>query len=378
VATLVDDDSRERYLAEGEARAMALGNCGPLLFTDDGKLDPAIVEAYARCGFYVFEGVISARELDELEAEVLDMIDRLPSAPDSLLDCYGRPALGADRKTPVAMWSKPLGDPLGGSAYASGRHAVKMFEPEPAPGLPAQVPLNILNQLEYSDAALRLYGHPGLLAAAAAVNGEDFVPFTEAIIFKKPGEGASVAWHQDGMTHWDAPDWDAGSHGFNFMVQLYGSTAANGVWYLPGSHATGRVDLRALAEEAGSERLIGAVPLISRPGDVAISNRQILHGSFANTSADWRVTINFGFNRRRSVLDVVGRDFVLNQPVRYDDERIAKRMEMIGYAIDARRHHFPDEAPYCYRPHDEAGLRYDWDEAARAAIRGYYKHDLIV
>ena len=26
------------------------------------------------------------------------------------------------------------------------------------------------------------------------------------------------------------------------------------------------------------------------PGDVVISNRQLLHGSFANTSGNWRVT----------------------------------------------------------------------------------------
>ena len=30
------------------------------------------------------------------------------------------------------VWSKPLGDPLGGTELANGRHQIKMFEPEAA------------------------------------------------------------------------------------------------------------------------------------------------------------------------------------------------------------------------------------------------------
>ena len=144
---------------------------------------------------------------------------------------------------------------------------------------------------------MRLYGHPELLAVAAAVNGEDFVLFADALFIKEPGRGASVAWHQDGVTHWESPDWDQGSHGFNFMAQLYGCTPANGVWVVPGTHRLGKVDIRAMVSEAGTERLPGAVPMVCAPGDVVISNRQVLHGSFANTSDEWRVTVNMGFHR---------------------------------------------------------------------------------
>ena len=48
-------EAMQDYFAEGEARALALGNRGPLRFGPDGKLDPGIVEAYERVGFYVFE-----------------------------------------------------------------------------------------------------------------------------------------------------------------------------------------------------------------------------------------------------------------------------------------------------------------------------------
>ena len=31
------------------------------------------------------------------------------------------------------------------------------------------------------------------------------VPYNDAIFIKQPGLGASVAWHQDGIVHWNKP-----------------------------------------------------------------------------------------------------------------------------------------------------------------------------
>ena len=67
-----------------------------------------------------------------------------------------------------------------------------------------------------------------------------------------------------------------------------------------------------------------------------------------------------------------------NKPVPYDAERIRKRSEMIGYAIAARQQRFPEETPYNYRPHLQGGERYRWDEAARAAVQGYTRNDLVI
>ena len=38
--------------------------------------------------------------------------------------------------------------------------------------------------------------------------------------------------------------------------------------------------------------------MICNPGDVVISNRQLLHGSFANTSENWRVTKHGVFTQK--------------------------------------------------------------------------------
>jgi ectoine hydroxylase-related dioxygenase (phytanoyl-CoA dioxygenase family) len=253
-----------------------------------------------------------------------------------------------------------------------------MMEPTAAPDVPKEVPYTISAPLQFSDAMLRVCGHPGLLAAAATINGDDFVPRADSIIVKKPGEGGSFAWHQDGTTHWGTKKWNPDIHGFNLMVQMYRCTAANSVWFIPGTHLLdSRIDIKKLVADAGSNRLPGAVPLICNPGDVAISNRQVLHGSFPNTSSDWRATIIIGLLRRSAVVGVNGKSQT-DEAVSYDLEHVRKRAEMIGYAIDARRQRFPNEKSFTYRPHTEAGERYVWDETAREKIRNYQANDIFI
>ncbi len=371
------DDEAEmvRYRAEGTARALAMENRGPLKFAADGKPDPAILEAYSRHGFYIFEAVFGAAELADIEADVADMLERAPVAKDAKVDKLGRPALGADCQGRTVGWVKPLSDPIGGTDASYGRHPAKMTEPKAPADAPDHVMQIVLGSLQFSDACLRMYGHPGLLAFAAAVNGADFTPFNEAVWIKHPRLGGSVAWHQDGWTHWDNPDLDEGAHGFNYMAQLYGCDAGNGLWVVPGSHRLGKLDIKAMVEAAGSDRLPDAVPLICRPGDVAITNRQAIHGSFANTSPDVRVTINFGFQRRKFVLGVKGGG--IHSPVTvYDEAYIRRRSRMIMYGIDARRQRFPGETPYLYAPLAESAERFRWTAAAKAEVKDYNLEDL--
>ena len=283
------------YLEAGAQRAMALGNRGPIRFTADGKVHPDILDAYWRCGFYVFEGVLGPMNLPTSRPTSRAFSTGCRSKRARTVDaqratCARRGPDGAD-----AVLVEAAGRSVRRHQPRRGRHPVKMFEPQAAADAPKEVVYLILGSLQFSEAHLRVYGHPHLLAVAAAVNGDDFVPFNEAMFIKEPGRGASVAWHQDGLTHWNSPEWDQGSHGFNFMAQLYGCTPANGVWVVPGSHKLGKPDIKAMVAAAGSERLPDAVPIICAPGDVAITNRQAVHGSFANTSKDWRVTLNFGF-----------------------------------------------------------------------------------
>ena len=370
-------DAMREYLLAGQAAALALDNRGPIEFDTSGKLAQHILDAYSKYGFYVFTGVLSDEECEDIEADMVSLKRSFPTMPDSAVDADGNPALGSDSKTPHLVWSKPLGDPLGGTQLANGRHQVKMFEPEATADTPLASPFILLGSLRFSDACLRTYAHPELLKVAEAVNGPDFAPFNEALFIKEPGIGAAVSWHQDGVTHWDSPDFDENIHGFNFMAQLYGSTAVNGVWVLPGSHKLGKIDITDLVAESGSERLKGAVPLVCDRGDVVICNRQALHGSFPNSGFEPRLTVNFGFHKRSSVLGVKGGGIHSDAQV-FDDEIIARRSKVLGYAIAARKERYPDEMAYTYQPFEAAGRSFEWNDAARRDMHDYNRDDLSI
>ena len=367
------------YLREGLARVEKIGNRGPVRFDADGKLHLDILAAYWKHGFYVFEGVVGPDEVAALRADADAMIERAPVRPGAAVDAQGRPALGRDFAREPYTFIKPLSDPWGGTDKLNGRHPSQMTQPAPETDAPEDVVYLMYAMCQAMPSALRVYGHPSLLAIAEAINGADFVPYNDAIFVKQPGLGGSVAWHQDGVTHWDSPDWNEGIHGFNFQVQLYPTTPANCLWVVPGTHKKGRVDIKQkVAENGGSDKLPGAVPLICAPGDATIVNRQMLHGSFANTSPDLRISLTFGFHRRASVL---GQKGMLNMKAGdvYDEQRIFDRSAVIAVAIDARRQQFPNETPYHYKPFD--GLEDDFafnDETFERVIRDYNTKDLAI
>jgi hypothetical protein len=365
------------YGNRAEARAHALGNRGPIRMGPDGKLLPEIVEAYWTNGFYVFQGVVGPQEVAELRADIDRVLSHAPVAPDAKVDRLGRPTLEHGIVKPPYRWGRPLSDQYGGTDKNNGRHPAAMLQPKPAADAPDWTVEFIDGSLQLSDACVRLYGHPGLLAVAASILGDDFVPYNEVAFVKEPGLGPSVAWHQDGTTHWTSPDWDQGAHGFNFMTQLYPSTAGNGVWVLPGSHKHGRADIKRLVAESGSDRIDGAVPMLCEAGDTIVTNRQLVHGSFANSSPDRRITLNAGFFPRRRVLNVTTRR--LHGTVEtYDQARVDARTRVIQLAIDARRRHFPDETPYVYRPLVGREDENRWNEASLASLKNYNQLDMFI
>jgi hypothetical protein len=368
----------EEYGRAAEARAYALGNRGPIRFTADGKLDPAILDSYWTHGFYVLQGVVGPEELAELRAAVDRVLDHAPVEPGARVDRQGRPALGEGIIKPPYRWAKPLSDPLGGTDKFNGRHPAQMLQPTLGADAPALTVERLDGNLHLMDECLRLYGHPGLLAIAAAILGDDFVPYNEVTFVKEPGLGPSVAWHRDGMTHWNSPDWDMGAHGFNFMTQLYPSTAGNGVWVLPGTHHERTADIKKMMADAGSDRIPGAVPLLCDAGDTIVTNRQLVHGSFANSSPDRRVTLNAGFFPRKRVLGVTAKR--LHGTVEtYDAERVVERSRLIQLGIDARRQRFPQEKSYVYKPLAARADENRWTESAREALlKNYNQRDMFI
>ena len=367
------------YAREGEGRSNRLGNRGPIRLDESGKLQSDIVRAYWQHGFYVFTDVLREQELVELRQDVARVLECAPIGPGQSIDANGNPAIGIEMKRNPYFFVKPLSDPVGGTDSSHGRHMSKMAEANPDGDAPEYVVQIIAGMCQLFESGLRVYGHPHLLAVAEAINGPDFVPYNDAIFVKQPGLGGSVAWHQDGVTHWDSPDWDQGIHGVNFQAQLNRTTALSCLWVVPGTHKLGRVDIKAMVEaNGGSDQLPDAVPLFCEPGDVTIVNRQTLHGSFANTSEDFRISVSWGMHRRSAV---VGQHGHLMQPreVVYDDEFIDKRASVIQVAIDARRQYYFHETPYVYQPYEDLADQFRWNSKTfERVIRDYNIRDIAI
>jgi ectoine hydroxylase-related dioxygenase (phytanoyl-CoA dioxygenase family) len=150
------------------------------------------------------------------------------------------------------------------------------------------------------------------------------------------------------------------------------------VWVLPGSHKIKHMDIPELVAHSGSERIDDAVPMLCAPGDVVISNRQLVHGSFANTSHERRITLNMGFFPRRRVANVTTTRLDGVEET-YDAQRLAQRTRVIAVAIDARHQRFADESRYVYAPLAGREDENRWNEATRkAVIENYNVSDLYI
>lgn len=363
-----DEDEKQRlafqqYCEEGKARALALGNRGPIRYGPDGKLAQEILDSYYEHGFYVLEGVVKGQELEDFQQEFGELVDNAPATMGGKVDSSGRPV-----KHPKAYsMNKPLSDPVGGTSKIgiwdwkrnapyldkwgkTGRNHLKMREPRVPPEAPEVVPGTIGFSLLISDCALRIYGHPDLLRVAEALSGPDMTPFTENFFVKPPFFGTSTAWHQDPSSAWDTEGWgepgfDLGQVGFNFHLSIYRGTPENTLWFMPGSPKMGRVDMESLSRaNGGTDMLPGAVPVLCEPGDVYIQSRLGLHCAFPNQSPDWRATFQWGFHRKTTVLGKT-----MNHAV-YTEEYIRNRSRMVQLAIDCRRQKYPEETPYVYLP----------------------------
>jgi len=119
------------------------------------------------------------------------------------------------------------------------------------------------------------------------------------------------------------------------------------------------------------------VPLICDPGDVVICNRQLVHGSFANTGFERRVTVNFGFHRRASVEGVTANG-MNGEGKSYDADWISKRSRMIPLAVSARSQRFDDQSPYTYAPLSDTEDTPRWDNHNPPDLTDYNLLDLYI
>jgi ectoine hydroxylase-related dioxygenase (phytanoyl-CoA dioxygenase family) len=153
-----------------------------------------------------------------------------------------------------------------------------------------QVPFRVEYVIDKTSAAKALLGHPFILKSVEKLQGRNFIPTWDSMVFKQQGAGAAIPWHRDAGTGNGADR----AHIFNVDFYLDGSDMTNCLWGILGSNhwtpekADGTI--QRLNHAPGSFSTDPqCVPILMNPGDVIFHNILVLHGSPAARSTLRRV-----------------------------------------------------------------------------------------
>jgi ectoine hydroxylase-related dioxygenase (phytanoyl-CoA dioxygenase family) len=149
------------------------------------------------------------------------------------------------------------------------------------------VPFRVEYVVDKLPACRALLGHPFVLRSVEALQGRDFVPTWDSMVWKLAGAGAAIEWHRDAGT----AQCDPGVPIFNVDFYLDGADATNGLWAIAGSQRWS--DAEASREcgrrNRGGFDAAGAAPVPMQPGDALLHDILLVHGSPASESALRRV-----------------------------------------------------------------------------------------
>jgi len=150
-----------------------------------------------------------------------------------------------------------------------------------------RVPMRVEYVVDKLPACKVLAGHPFILRAVEKLQGPNFVPTWDSMVFKNPGAGAAIPWHRDGGV--DCVD--AHSPIFNVDFYLDGSDISNCLWGIPGSNLWPVEEANGTIQRLNKDgfHTEGTIPILMNPGDVILHNILALHGSPATQSKLRRV-----------------------------------------------------------------------------------------
>ena len=148
-----------------------------------------------------------------------------------------------------------------------------------------QVPFRVEYVIDKTAACKALLGHPFILRSVEKLQGRNFVPTWDSMVFKQEGAGAAIPWHRDAGTGHGADRCDI----FNVDFYLDESDLSNCLWGILGSNKWTPTEADAAVKKLNAatgsfstdER---CVPILMRPGDVIFHNILVLHGSPASQS----------------------------------------------------------------------------------------------
>ncbi len=137
---------------------------------------------------------------------------------------------------------------------------------------------------------------PVLVRTAQSILGPDIALFAAGYIVKEPHGAMEILWHQDG-SYWPLEPMEV----CTLWLAITESDPGNGCMrVLPG---TQHLDLQALQDRSDRPNLLQssideslvdenrAVDLVLAPGDISLHHPNIVHGSNANRSDRWRINM---------------------------------------------------------------------------------------
>lgn len=209
-----------------------------------------------------------------------------------------------------------------------------------------EVPFRVEYIIDKTRAGKALLGHPFILRSVEKLQGRNFIPTWDSMVFKMAGGGASIPWHRDaGMECCgDRPI-------FNVDFYLDRADMTNCLWGILGSNhwsteeAMAKVrELNADLESTGKIKTTGAVPIPMEPGDVIFHNILALHGSPPSQS-----------NLRRVVYYEFRAGEIERSKGPHKPEYIPKKQKLLLACLRdrARSPYVRDEKPFRYNPTPE-------------------------
>jgi phytanoyl-CoA hydroxylase len=153
-----------------------------------------------------------------------------------------------------------------------------------------EVPFRVEYVVDKTRAAKVLAGHPFILKSVEKIQGRNFIPTWDSMVFKNAGAGVAIPWHRDSGAGNGATEVPL----FNVDFYLDGSDMTNCLWGILGSNRWSEEDAKAtvtrLNDAPGKFSTDDqCAPILMNPGDVIFHNILALHGSPAAQSKLRRV-----------------------------------------------------------------------------------------
>jgi phytanoyl-CoA hydroxylase len=156
-----------------------------------------------------------------------------------------------------------------------------------------QVPFRVEYVIDKSPACKALLGNPFVLKSIEKLQGKNFIPTWDSMVFKMQGAGKAIPWHRDAAPY-SQSNVDNDTAAINVDFYLDGSDITNCLWGILGSNRWSTEDcdarIKKLNDAPGSFSTDeSCVPIPVNPGDVLFHSILVLHGSPAAQSKLRRV-----------------------------------------------------------------------------------------